>query len=190
MTENNEADTKEQETPQQQARQQAQPDTSGHYDGSTNTPTFTQDEVDKILSERLARERKKYTEEIAKKEAEARQQMELSKLEGIEKLKKEAELERERLAKERDEYRTELRLANARAALSAVGLSAEFAETVVGEDDEATKRRISELSKHIEAQVSAKIKESLNRGAPPKAGGVEPSSPYDEIVRKSMGLKK
>lgn len=157
--------------------------------GSQTNPTFTQEDVDKILSDRLNRERKKFTEEMAKKDEQTRQASELAKLEGIEKLKKEAELERTRLSEERDTYRNELKLANARVALSAAGLSADFAETVIGEDDEQTAKRISELSKQVEAQVASKIKDSLAKGAPPKPSGGDEVSPSRELIRKNMGLK-
>ena len=50
-------------------------------------------------------------------------------------------------------------------------------------------KRISELSKQVEAQVASKIKDSLAKGAPPKPSGGDEVSPSRELIRKNMGLK-
>jgi hypothetical protein len=151
---------------------------------------FTQEELDAIVKERLAREQKKYAELLKAQEAERTQKAELEKLEGIERIKKESELSLKKVAEERDSYLKELRLANARIQLSEHDLPASFAETVLGADDEDTTKKILELSKLVESQVAVKVTGALHKGAPnmpdPPKGDVDP---IRDAIRGSMGLK-
>lgn len=151
---------------------------------------FTQEDLDAIVKERLAREQKKYAELLKAQEAERTQKAELEKLEGIERVKKESELSLKKVAEERDGYLKELRLANARVQLSEHDLPASFAETVLGADDEDTTKKILELSKLVESQVAVKVTGALHKGAPnlpdPPKGDVDP---IRDAIRGSMGLK-
>ena len=151
---------------------------------------FTQEDLDAIVKERLAREQKKYAELLKAQEAERTQKAELEKLEGIERVKKESELSLKKVAEERDGYLKELRLANARVQLSEHDLPASFAETVLGADDEDTTKKIVELSKLVESQVAVKVTGALHKGAPnlpdPPKGDVDP---IRDAIRGSMGLK-
>ncbi len=151
---------------------------------------FSQEELDTIVKDRLAREQKKYAELLKAQEAERAQKAELEKLEGIERVKKESELSLKKVAEERDSYLKELRLANARVQLSEHDLPASFAETVLGADDEDTTKKILELSKLVESQVAVKVTGALHKGAPK-----QPDSPKGDVdpirdaIRGGMGLK-
>lgn len=151
---------------------------------------FTQEELDAVLKDRLAREQKKYAELLKAQEAERTQKAELEKLEGIERVKKESELSLKKVAEERDNYLKELRLANARVQLSEHDLPASFAETVLGADDEDTTKKILELSKLVESQVAVKVTGALHKGAPKQPDPPKgEDDPIRGAIRRSMGLK-
>ena len=145
---------------------------------------MTQDEFNKIVSARIDRA-------VHATEEKARKQAELDKLDGEARTKKEYELKLDEIAKQRDEAVKGLRLSNARAGLAERGHNAEFAQWVIGDDDDATKANIDALSKMVDAQVAAKTEAGLHKGAPkaPTEGGAPDTDAKDQIFR-AFGVKQ
>ena len=131
--------------------------------------TYTQEEVlaliqsegDKRVQQALKTQAKKYEKEIS-----------LSKLDGDERAKAEkdnriAELEEKLAAYEIEKNKSELK-----SVLATRGLSAEFADIIVINDDiEASQANIEKLDRLFKAAVTAEIEKRLAAGATPKGNG-------------------
>lgn len=155
----------------------------------TETKTFTQEDVDRIVQERLAQAKRKTDKELEDQRKKAQEQADLDKLQGEERLKKEHELERAKLAEERDAYHRELRLARAESMLATRGLDPKFAPNMIGQTDEDTKANIDALEKLVADAVAAKTKSALSKGAPPAGSGASTKSSLMDMARKAAGLK-
>lgn len=154
------------------------------------TVNMTQEQLDKLISERIERARKSWTAEKDKADEEARQKAEIEKLEGAQKLEAQYKMQFEKLSAERDESLRQLRIANAKADLSSRGLDSSFAETLIGKDDATTKANIENFQKMVDAQVSEKVKSGLAKGAPPaNAGASGEEDPIKAVIEKGFGLK-
>lgn len=153
--------------------------------------SMTQDELDKLISERIERARKSWTAEKDKADEEARKQAEIEKLEGAQKLEAQYKLQFEKLSAERDESLRQLRIANARADLSSRGLDPTFAETLIGKDEASTKANIDSFQKMVDAQVGEKVKAGLAKGAPPASAGASggEEDPIKTAINKGFGIK-
>ena len=153
---------------------------------------LTQDEVNRIVEKEKARVKAQYEKAEAERIAAAEEQQRLEALKGEEKLKEKHRLEKERLEKELSETKRGLAIANAQAKLSSLGLDPEFAENLIGADEEVTEANITRFNQMIEALVTKKVQGNLQHGAPPdpEAGG-RPSPEADELnkLRAIAGLK-
>ena len=157
---------------------------------TTETPkTFTQDELDRIVQDRLAQ----YTRKVEREQEDARrrsqEQADLEKLQGEERLKKQFDLDRSKLVEERDGYLRELRLARAESVLASKGLDPKFAPNMVGATDEDTKANIESLERMVAEMVAAKTKDALSKGAPPAGSGTSAKADLLASARKAAGLK-
>ena len=101
---------------------------------------FSEEEVNAIVSKRLAKERAK--QEKAAKEAER-----LSKMSEEERLKAELEIERKKIAEERAELNRTKLLQQTQIELSNREIPREFAEWIVADDAGTTLERINSLKK-------------------------------------------
>ena len=170
-------------TEQAQQEQETQAET-------TETPkTFTQEELDKIIQERLAQFTRKVEREQEATRKRAQEQSDLEKLQGEERLKKEHEMERAKIAEERDTYLRELRLARAESMLATKGLDPKFAPNMIGQTDEDTKANIDALEKLVAETVATKTKDALSKGAPPAGSGASAKTDLRSIAFKAAGLK-
>lgn len=147
--------------------------------------TYTQEEVlallqsetDKRVSQALKTQQKKYEKQLS-----------LSKLDGDEREKAEkdnriAELE-ERLA----QYEIEKNRSELKSVLSSRGLSAEFADIIVINDDiEASQANIDKLDKLFKKAVKDEIEKRL-AGNAPKGNGAGASAEYTKENAKKMSL--
>ncbi len=158
----------------------------GKGDGETKIE-MTQDEINKMIEDRLAKARRKWESEQAEKDKKAREAEELEKLQGEEKLKKLHQSEIEKISTERDKLSKELKIANAKALLSSKGLNADFASMVIGSTDEETAENIERLGKSINDQVTAMTQEALHKGAPPAPGGNNTDA-MKEAIFKGFGI--
>lgn len=156
----------------------------------TETPkTFTQEELDKIVQDRLAQHTRKVEREQERLRRESKEQADLEKLQGEERLKKQFEMDRAKLEQERDTYLRELRLARAESVLASKGLDPKFAAHMIGTTDEETQSNIASLEKLVSEQVASRTKEALSKGAPPAGSGGSPQNDLLSVARKAAGLK-
>lgn len=136
--------------------------------------TFTQAEVDEIVSKRLKSEkdrREREDKERADKEEKARK---IAALEGEERVKAEYEAKMQERDAELAKMKRDLAISRTEAKLSAQGLPIELAGNLIGDDDEKTDANIHALVKSVNDLVAEKVKGNLNHGTPP-AGGQAPT---------------
>lgn len=139
--------------------------------------TFTQEDLDKILAKKFAQWQKKTDE--AKLEAERKAKL----------------TEAEKLAEERKEFETmkkefeyEKLINKTSKILDSNNLPIEFADFLVGENEDATTKRIDLFKQTFNAALEVKVNERL-RGNVPKTGTVTSGTvnPYD---KKTYSLTK
>lgn len=131
--------------------------------------TYTEEEVlalvqsegDRRVSEALKTVQKKHEKELS-----------LSKLDGDERLKAEKDNRIAELEEKLAEFTIEKNKSELKSVLSSRGLSAEFADIIVINDDiEASQANIEKLDKLFKAAVSAEVERRLAAGATPKGNG-------------------
>ena len=147
--------------------------------------TFTQEEVDKIIAKRIAREKKDIE---AKIEAERKQAEELAKLSEQDKAKKLLEIKEKELEEKIKAFENEKLLNETSKQLASKNLPTEFAEILKGVDAETTFENIKVFEEKFNAALEVKVNERL-RGNVPKAGatGGGVVNPYD---KKTFSLTK
>lgn len=147
--------------------------------------TFTQEEVDKMISKRLQRERKDIEAKIEKERLEAEELAKLSEADRQRKLfeKQLAEFEETKKA-----FENEKLLNETSKQLASKNLPIEFAEMLKGADAETTFENIRVFEEKFNAALEVKVNERL-RGNVPKTGTVTGGTvnPYDE---KTWSLTK
>lgn len=126
--------------------------------------TFTQDEVDKMISKRLQRERKDIE---AKIEAERKEAEELAKLSEQEKQKKLFEKQVREFEETKKAFEAERLLNETSKQLAFKNLPIEFAEMLKGEDAESTFNNINVFEAKFNEALEKMVTERL-RGAVPK----------------------
>lgn len=181
MTENgDDKDNSAEQNANENANQEA---TKGADKGADQSKTITmsQDELNKIISERIDKNNRSWEKKMADKEKEANEKAELDKLQGAEKLEREYQLKFEKLQKEASEASHNLKLAKAEAALSAKGLDPSFAPSMIGATDEETSAKIDSFAKMVEDQVAKTIKANTKKGAPPATNPSE-----DDPIKKAI----
>lgn len=164
-------------------------DTTGipQPEGGDVKKTFTQDELNETIAKRLGEEKernqKRIDEAVAAALAEEREKQRLEALQGEEKAKAlyEAQInkqnkEMERQAKALEQVSHELAKSKAEAQLAALGLPTSFAVNLIGEDDGATTRNITDFSTAFNEAVAKAVNENIARGAP-SIGTSEPAVP-------------
>ena len=120
--------------------------------------TFTQEEVEKMITQRLAREKKKLMSE-----AEKLASMTEKEREEMKRKKELEEFENERKAFEREKLELQ-----ASKILSKEGLPAEFASLILADDAEGTKANIDTFKKTFQDAVEKAVNEKLKGGYTPK----------------------
>lgn len=147
--------------------------------------TFTQAELEQILSKRLARERKDIE---AKIEAERKEAEELAKLSEQEKASKLLEIKEKELEEKIKAFESEKLLNETSKQLASKNLPIEFAEMLKGTDAEKTFENIKVFEEKFNAALEVKVNERL-KGNVPKTGTVTGGTvnPYD---KKTWSLTK
>lgn len=128
---------------------------SGEDDQEKNEKLFTQADIDKIINKKFAAWKQKQEED--KKEAERQATMTAE-----EKL----EHERKQLEAERKQLEYEKMVTNTSKNLTKQGLPAEFADFLVGENQEATDNRIEVFKKAFEDAVAKSVSEKFKNPSP------------------------
>lgn len=161
-------------------------ETNGEQESKTETKTFTQDDIDRIITERLKQER--LAQE--RKDAERMKQMEIEKLSGEEKIKAQHKAEIDKILAEKEEAIKSNRLLKASNDLAKLGYDTNLAQMVIGADDDETADNIKNLDKCIKALVQKQVQENLARGSPnhPDGGNTE-GDRLRNLVRQSAGLR-
>lgn len=148
------------------------------------TKTYTQEEVlaliqsesDKRVTQALKSERKKYEKQLS-----------LSKLDGSEREKAEKDAQIAELQEQLAQFHVERNRSELKSVLGARGLSAEFADIVLINDDiEASQANIDKLDRLFKAAVKAEVEKRL-AGNTPRGNGANLAEPTKESAQK-MGI--
>ena len=143
--------------------------------------TYTQEEVlkllqkesDKRVNQALATQKKKYEKQLS-----------LSKLDGDERAKAEKDNRIAELEEQLAQFQIERNKSELKSVLSSRGLSAEFADIILINDDiEASQANIDKLDKLFKAAVKAEVEKRL-AGNAPKGNGNAPAEITKEAVMK------
>lgn len=139
--------------------------------GGGDTKTFTQEDVNKIISDRLAKERSKWEKEFQAKIDEAKTEAEkLAKMNAEQKAEYERQQREKELAdREAKITQRELR-ATALETLAEKDLPKELAEILDYTNADSTNKSIEAVEKAFRSAVEAGVNERL-KGNPPKGGG-------------------
>lgn len=143
----------------------------GSGQGGESTKAFSQDDVNKLISERLGKEKAKWEKDLQAKLDEAKTEAEkLAKMNAEQKAEHERQKREKALADREGEItRRELR-ATALEQLAEKGLPKTLAEILVYSDADATNKSLEAVEKAFREAVEAGVNERL-KGEPPKGGG-------------------
>lgn len=135
------------------------------------TKTFSQDDVNKIVSERIKRERESFekslTERLEKERAEAERLAKLSAAEKEQELRKK---EQEKFEQEKRNFTLKENRLEAKIKLAELGLPSddEILNVIVREDIEATQASIVSIKTYVEKAVKAGVEAKLAGKTIPK----------------------
>lgn len=146
--------------------------------------TFTQEDVNKLISDRLAKERSKWEKDFQTKLEEAKTEAQkLAKMNADQKAEYERQKREEELAKRETEItRRELR-ATALETLAEKGMPKQLAEILVYTDAEACQKSIESVEKVFREAVEAAVNERLKGEAPKGGGGGKGNAVFEEITK-------
>ena len=161
---------------------------------------FTQEDLNKIVSERVnevnSNKQKAIDEAVAKAKAEWDEAQKIASLTGQEKLEaefnaklKEAKKDRDSLNSELRKVQTELAISKAQAQLAGLDLPTEFAVNLLGKDDAETTQNIQAFDAKVKELVTKKVNESIARVTPKVGGDVRPTDEMQSQIAKVMGIK-
>lgn len=139
--------------------------------------TFTQEEVNKIIADRLAREKEK----AEKKQEEAKK---LAKMNAEEKAKYELEKRESEIAKREAELNVRELTAEAKDILVDKGLPTDLHTLINYENADTVKESIDVIEKSIQKAVELAVSERLKGNAPKKATPPVEHSGWDKINNK------
>lgn len=152
----------------------------------TEVKTFTQEEVDTLIKNRLAQERKAREKE----DAERKRKSEIEKMDGEQKLRAEHEQALKELNESLNAARRESAELKVGKQLATLGYDAEFAPLLTGADDTESRTNVERFDKMISRLVDDRVKKSLASGAPGIPGGTD-TKEKDDLARlyKAAGLR-
>lgn len=147
-------------------------------DDTEEEKKLTQEEFNKALSKRLEKERDKMKREMEsalKKEREeaekkAKEAEELAKLSEKERAEHEFKKEREKFEEERKQFQREKLKLETTKDLQSRGLPTDFAEYVLGEDDQTTFDNIKQFEEVWKRSIEEAVNEKLKGTTPQKPG--------------------
>lgn len=158
------------------------PDPDGNKAGEK---LFTQEDVDKMITKRLAKEKAK--QEKALKEAER-----LSKMSEEERVKAELEADRQAFEQERAEYLKEKMLTACEKALMKESLPVEFAGLLVTDDADTTSGNIKAFkekwNKSLESAVNERLK--ANSRVPKKETHKAEAITWEDVIENPKLLRE
>ena len=148
--------------------------------------TFTQEQINEIVSKRLERERKKFEEDFRQKlDHEKKEAERLARLSESEK-QKEIEKKRQQQLEEKESSlkRRELLLDTADI-LSDRGLPKNFAEILAADNAENTMQRIDSFQEAFQAEIEKAVSERLKSGYKPNKGSEAVTFTKEQIKNMS-----
>lgn len=145
------------------------------------TKTYTQEEVLKLLQSETD---KRVNQALATQQKKYEKQLSLSKLDGDEREKAEKDNRIAELEEQLAQFQIERNKSELKSVLSSRGLSAEFADIILINDDiEASQANIDKLDKLFKAAVKAEVEKRL-AGNAPKGNGNSLAEITKESVQK------
>lgn len=133
------------------------------------TKTYTQEEVLKLLQSETD---KRVSQALKTQQKKFDKQLSLSKLDGDERAKAEKDNRIAELEEQLAQFQIERNRSELKSVLSARGLSAEFADIILINDDiEASQSNIDKLDKLFKSAVKAEVEKRLAGNAPKGNGG-------------------
>ena len=169
---------------------QTQDEASPKAEADKPTPAFTDDQqklIDEIVSKRVGEVKAKHDNEVRALKDQHRQEMERAQMAEEERLKAEREDELNALKKRAEDAERSLRLADARSMAVQAGLPADLAQTLIGEDEEATKRNIAMVRKAVDELAGKLYAERVGKGTP-QAPAHAKGAVDEDRMRAAMGL--
>lgn len=143
--------------------------------------TYTQDEVLKLLQSETD---KRVNQALAKQQKQYEKQLSLSKLDGSEREKAEKDNRIAELEEQLAQFNIERNRSELKSVLSSRGLSAEFADIILINDDiEASQANIDKLDKLFKNAVRLEIEKRL-AGNAPKGNGAATAELTKETAKK------
>lgn len=152
---------------------------------SKDSKTFTQDDVNRLISKTIAKERSKWEKDFQAKLDEAKTEAEkLAKMNAEQKAEYERKKQEEELKQREAEItRRELR-ATALETLAEKGMPKELADILNYTDADSTNKSIEAVEKAFRAAVEAGVNERLKGGgAPNKGSGNSSAVPDAETIK-------
>ena len=152
--------------------------------GEETKTTYTQEEVLKLLQSEAD---KRVNQALAKQKKEYDKQLSLSKLDGDERAKAEKDNRIAELEEQLAQFQIERNRSELKSVLSSRGLSAEFADIILINDDiEASQANIDKLDKLFKTAVKTEVEKRL-AGNTPKGNGNNSAEITKESV-KNMSM--
>lgn len=150
--------------------------------------TFTQTELDRIISDRLTKAEQKFKEKLEAEKAEAEK---LAKMNADERAKAEFEKQQKKFNDDKQAFERERMELETTKMLAAEKLPVEFAKMLMGDTAEATKTNVEAFKTQFSEAIEAAVTERL-RGNPPRGGGGssgDGTTVRDEIKNALFGKK-
>lgn len=149
--------------------------------GTEGVKTYTQEEVLALLQSEAD---KRVTAALKKQQAKFEKQLSLSKLDGDERTKAEKDNRIAELEEQLALFSIERNKSELKSVLASRGLSAEFADILIINDDvEASQANVDKLDKLFKAAVKAEVEKRL-AGNAPKGNGSNPAGVTKESAKK------
>ena len=151
----------------------------------TETKTYTQEEVLKLLQSETD---KRVTQALKSQQKKYEKQISLSKLDGDAREKAEKDSRIQELEEQLAQFQIEKNKSELKSVLATRGLSAEFADIIVINDDiEASQGNIDKLDKLFKAAVKAEVEKRL-AGNAPRGNGANNTAEITRETAKKMSL--
>ena len=153
--------------------------------GNEEVKTYTQEEVMALLQSEADR---RVEQALKKQQKKFDKQLSLSKLDDNERAKAEKDNRIAELEEQLAQYQIERNKSELKSVLASRGLSAEFADIVIINDDiEASQSNIDKLDRLFKAAVKAEVEKRLAGGATPKGnGGTTPEITKESAKKMSL----
>jgi len=160
-------------------------------DPETETPKFTQADLDRCIKERLDKAERVHKKELSEMESKHKTELERLNMDAESRAKAEAEDERNALIKRAEEAENALRLTRAEKELTNAGLPPELASILLNgsKDDKELVNAVKALSDASQERGNRIYADKVGgRGVPPAPTSTD-SDPLRSEMRKAAGLE-